>query len=271
MNRPDQIKALAKRLKAEDYSNELNKALTHSSYAESNENDNNSRFVYLGQFAFRGYVADLIYKFTPGTGTQLQHILGNLFKSEHLNTLFDRFGLEELIRYSGKFDPKAHRHIFVFGLLGFIHKYCPDDVKQILISRYFILPHKHLFSTANKSNDLQAQCNILSRILFQEPVFIDINRTENGLWQTTVSIKESVISCETSVSHRYSRQKTLKKALKQLSDDLNFIETTKPEFDPKQSRLEQIRNAKLQRQKEEKLRLRAEKEERKRTESLIKK
>lgn len=214
MNRPDQIKALAKRLKAEDYSNELNKALTHSSYTESNENDNNSRFVYLGQFAFRGYVADLIYKFTPGTGTQLQHILGNLFKSEHLNTLFDRFGLEELIRYSGKFDPKAHRHIFVFGLLGFIHKYCPDDVKQILISRYFILPHKHLFSAANKSNGLQAQCNILSRILFQEPVFIDINRTENGLWQTTVSVKESVISCETSVSHRYSRQKTLKKALK---------------------------------------------------------
>lgn len=271
MDRHEQIKILSKRLKADEHSNELNKALTHSSYTESDEDDNNSRFVYLGQFAFRGYVADLIYKFTPGTGTQLQHILGNLFKNEHLNIIYDSFHLEELIRYGGNFDAKAHRHIFVFGLLGFIHKYSPDELKQMLISRYFIIPNKHLFSQSSKSNDLQAQCNVISRILFQEPVFIEIVRNANGLWQTTVSIKESVIACETSVSHRYSRQKTLKKAFMQLADVLNFIETTRPEFDVNQSRLQQIRDAKFQQQKEELLRQRAEKEERKRTESLIKK
>ncbi|OQA01431.1 MAG: ribonuclease III [Bacteroidetes bacterium ADurb.Bin408] len=250
MDRHEQIKILSKRLKADEHSNELNKALTHSSYTESDENDNNSRFVYLGQFAFKGYVADLLYKFTPGTGTQLQHILGNLFKNEHLNTLYDSFRLEELIRYGRNFDAKAHRHIFVFGLLGFIHQYSPDELKQTVISRYFIIPNKHLFSHSDKSNDLQAQCNVISRILFQEPVFVEIVRNANGLWQTTVSIKDSVIACETSVSHRYSRLKTLKKAIKQLADDLYFIETTKPGFDAKQSLLQQIRNEKFQQQKE---------------------
>lgn len=81
MDRHEQIKIFAKCLKADEHSNELNKALTHSSYLDTAEEDNNSRFVILGQFAFRGYMAEIIYNFAPGTGTQLQHVLGNLFKN----------------------------------------------------------------------------------------------------------------------------------------------------------------------------------------------
>ena len=159
----------------------------------------------------------------------------------------------------------------MFGLLGFIQQYSPEDVKKAFVSRNFLLPNKHLFSPATHNNDFQAQCNTLARILYQEPVFVDFERNENGLWKTTVTRKDSVLACETSVSHRYSLQKTLKKALKTLADDMYFIETTRTEFDATQSRLSQLRDNKMQAQKEEKLRLRAEKEERKRTESRIKK
>jgi hypothetical protein len=271
MDRHEQIKALAKRLKAENHSNELNKALTHSSFPDISEENNNCRYIFLGQFAFKGFVADILYEYTPGSGTLLQHTLGNMFKNEHLHTLYDKLKLNEIIRCGAEFDHKKHKHIFVFGLLGFIHQYAPEEVNRQFVSCNFIIPNKHLFSHKSNNNDFQAQCNVLSRILFQEPVFIDIVQNEIGLWQTTVSVKDSIIACEISVSHRYSRQKTLKKALKQLADDAYFIETTRPEFDNRQSLLTQIRDEKFQQQKEEKLRLQAEKEERKRTENLIKK
>ncbi len=270
MDRHEQVKSLAKSLKAESHSNELNKALTHSSFPNAAEEDNNSRYVFLGQFAFRGYVADIIYKFMPGTGTQLQHLLGNMFKNELLASLYDKLLLSEVIRYGTSFEHEKHKHIFVFGLLGFIHQYAPEDIKRNFVSRNFIIPNKHLFSPTKQNNDFQAQCNVLARILFQKPVFVDIVRNQNELWKTTVTIQDAVLAAETSVSHRYSRQKALKKALKTLADDLYFIETTRPEFDAKESKLKQLHDTKLQAQKEEKLRLRAEKEERKRTESKIK-
>ena len=103
MDRHELLKTLAKRLKAEVYSNELNKALTHSSYPDTAEEDNNSRYVFLGQFAFKGYVAEIIYNFVPGTGTQIQHLLGNLFKNEHLHTLYDKLKLNELKRCGVEF------------------------------------------------------------------------------------------------------------------------------------------------------------------------
>ena len=271
MNRHEQIQLLAKRLKADKHSNELNKALTHSSYPNTAEVDNNSRFVFLGQFAFRGYMAEVIYNYGPGTGTQLQHLLGNMFKNEHLHTLYDKLKLNQLIRCGTEFEHIKHKHIFVFGLLGFIHQYAPEDVKRQFVSRNFILPNKNLFNPITKSNDFQAQCNVLARILYQEPVFVGIERNENELWKTTVTVKDAVLAVETSKSHRYSRQKALKKALINLADDMWFIETTRPEFDSKRSNLEQLRNEKIQAEKAEKLRIRAEKEERKRQENAIKK
>ena len=138
MDRPELIKTLAKRFKAEKFSNELNKALTHSSYPQTLEENNNSRFVFLGQFSFKGFVADILYEFTPGSGTELQHLLGNMFKNEHLNTMYDKLKLEALIRYGVEFDHRKHKHIFVYGLLGFIQQYSPVDVKRQFVSHNFI-------------------------------------------------------------------------------------------------------------------------------------
>lgn len=271
MNRPESIKTLANQLKATDHTNELNRALTHSSYTNGGSDNDNSRYVFLGQFAFRGYVAEIICNFAPGTGTQLQHILGNIFKNEQLITIYNHFKLEELIRYGDKFDHEVHRHIFVFGLLGFIHKFCSDETKQTFIRRNFILPNKHLFTTEMQSSDLLGQCNVIARMLFQETVFVETLKTENNAWKTTITVNKYEIVNETSVSYRYSQQKALKKALKQLAEDLEFIESGNPDFEARRSRIEDIQSEKFIKQKEEKLRLQAEKEERKRTENRIKK
>ncbi len=271
MNRPEIIKLLANQLKASDHTNELNHALTHSSYTDGGSDNDNSRYVFLGQFAFRGYVAEIIYNFAPGTGTQLQHILGNIFKNEHLLTIYNHFKLEKLIRYGDKFDHKTHRHIFVFGLLGFIYKFCSDETKVAFVRRHFILPNKHLFNTEMHGSDLLGQCNVIARMLFQETVFVETLKTEDNAWKTTVMVNTYEIATETSVSYRYSQQKTLKKALKQLAEDLEFIEKGNPDFEARRSRIEEIQSAQYQQQKEEKKRLQAEKEARKRTENILKK
>jgi hypothetical protein len=48
--------------------------LTHNSFSEKN----NSRYVFLGQFAFKGVVATWVFENIAGPGRELQHYLGNL-------------------------------------------------------------------------------------------------------------------------------------------------------------------------------------------------
>ena len=66
--------------------NHLLQALTHNSFSDKN----NSRYVFLGQFAFKGKVAEWIFDNVAGTGTQLQHFLGNIFSQKFLETYFDK-------------------------------------------------------------------------------------------------------------------------------------------------------------------------------------
>ena len=270
MNRHDLIKALATRLNAEKHYNELNCALTHSSF-NANSDTNNSRYIFLGEFAFRGYVATLLHRFVPGTGTQLQHILGNIFKNEHLNTLYEKFNLQNCIRHGEKFNHIQHRHIFVYGLLGFIQYFVPEEKKEQFVSHYFILPNKHLFEPSVKSSDFLAQCNILSHIVFQQAINVDIRRTTENVWQTTISVGDYVLAKETSVSHRYSRQKTAKKALKTLADDLQFFESLKPGYNEKISRMDQLRSERILQQKALYLHEVEQKQKRKQIENQLKK
>lgn len=68
----------------------LRNALTHSSfYDDKNQDKGNCRLVFLGMFGFKGREAMLLQKYYAGTGTQLQHTLGNLFTNERLIRLFD--------------------------------------------------------------------------------------------------------------------------------------------------------------------------------------
>ena len=70
----------------------MREVLTHDSFYEAagdakgpgNIRQGNSRYVFAGMTVFKGQVAEILFKFFSGSGTQLQHILGNLFKNDYL-------------------------------------------------------------------------------------------------------------------------------------------------------------------------------------------
>lgn len=58
------------------------------------KNPGNSRYVFLGMYGFRGYLAGLINTYVSGNGKQLQHYLGNVFSNDRLAAIADELGLE---------------------------------------------------------------------------------------------------------------------------------------------------------------------------------
>lgn len=272
MNRPNKIRFLARMFNLETEHQQLNIALTHRSFYKNGKDEkSNSRFVFIGMFAFKGEVASYMSQFVPGTGMQLQHALGNLFRNETLLKIFDSFRLKEVIRYGNDFDAENHTHIFVYAFLGFLYKYLSDNDLNKFISQNIILPNYKFIDFSGKSKDLEAQCNVIAKILFGCKVKTETEKWNEKEFVTTVSISEYIVSKETAGGYRYSRTKSLKKTLKKLSEDMFFIESQKPDFMLKINRIEQLQEEKIKHQKEEKLRLQAEKEERKRQENAIKK
>ena len=86
---------------------ELQKALTHSSFYENLEEPNasvGSRYIFLGQYGFKGKVATYLFTWVSGRGTQLQHFLGNLFKNSILDHFFDEYALCDIARAGENFE-----------------------------------------------------------------------------------------------------------------------------------------------------------------------
>lgn len=272
MNRPDKVRQLARLVCAEKDIQQLNVALTHASYYKTEQPEkSNNRFVFTGMFAFKGEVAATMNRFVPGTGMQLQHALGNIFRNENLTRIYDNFGLKNLIRYGNDFDAEKHTHIFVYAFLGFVFQHTPPEELSRFISRHIILPNYRLLDFSSKSKDLEAQCNVISRILFGNVVKVNTAKLSEKQFETRVSIDSYVISCEIAGGYRYSRTKSLKKALKSLLEDMFFVESQNPEFLLRIKKIEQMQEEKMKQMKEEKLRQQAEKEERKRKENILKK
>lgn len=272
MNRPDKVRQLARLVYAEKDHQQLNIALTHGSYYSREQPEkSNSRYVFAGMFAFKGEVAATMSRFVPGTGMQLQHALGNIFKNENLVRIYETFGLESVIRYGNDFDVAKHTHIFVYALLGFVFQHTPPEELSQFISRYIILPNYRLLDFTSKSKDLEAQCNVISRILFGKTIKVTTGKLNEKQFETRVSIDEYAVSLETAGGYRYSRAKSLKKALKSLLDDIYFIETQKPDFLLRINKIEELQEEKMKQKKEAKLRIQAEKEERKRKENILRK
>jgi hypothetical protein len=241
------------KLKTETPVSELKRALTHKNFYKNENGKHNSRYVFCGMYAFKGLVAEILYGWFPLEGTQLQHTLGNLFKNENLDRIFAYYDLDKLIRHGLEFDTSRHRHIFVFGLLGYLHVHAPEEVKKEFIRQHFILPYPHFFMSESKRQDLEAQCNVFSRMLYGKTLRIRSRQIENKHWQTTVSVNDSTLAEEESVSYRYSRTKTWKNALIVLSERLQQAYQQSENYELRQQWMEDIRQQKTEQEKEAKL------------------
>jgi hypothetical protein len=196
------------------FSTKIREALTHYSFYENAENKGNSRYVFAGMYAFKGKVAEILYKYFSGSGTHLQHTLGNLFQNENLHKLFDELELMKLVRADNKFDVKKHKHIFVYGLLGCLYME-GDDVKIELFIRKFFFKDNIIFQKhKTKNKNYWGQLNDFTKQMFDKPALITVEK-KGELFYSKIRIKDGETIAEaSSKSYRYSRKKAMKLAMK---------------------------------------------------------
>ena len=255
----EQIKQLAKHLNAENKYGKLQQALTHKSfYSRENEKKGNSKYVFLGMYAFKGKTAGLLYKYFSASGTQLQHFLGNLFKNKQLENIFDKYNLSELIRYGNNFDTEKHKHIFVYALLGFIIENCDKKTIKDFIFSNFLSGKEHLLPGSFNKTGIIAQCNYFAKILYKQKIQITIKGKKDTGYTVNVLAGSRLISKAESKSYKYARKKALKNALKKMSNTLaqKYFTTETYKYNKKiltEKQLiekEHIRNTKIQKHQE---------------------
>ena len=193
---------------------QVREVLTHGSFYEK-EGQGNGRYVFAGQYVFRGQVAQILYDWFGGSGTQLQHILGNLFRNERLARLFDLWHLKPLVRAGEKFDINAHKHIFVYAICGHVSQLSNEDLRNWFIFKYILNEETHyLFSHRRLNRDLLAQADSLARQVYGCRLVLQMSQSEEGLHVASAVLADGSTVCRAmSKSWRYARTKAVKTAL----------------------------------------------------------
>ena len=231
----------------------LREVLTHSSFCEKEGKGNgrssesrqtridgpvvrdegkaNSRYVFAGMFVFKGMVAQVLYRYYIGEGTRLQHVLGNLFCNERLERMFDELKLRQFVRAGEKFDIKAHKHVFVYAIFGYVTT-LDEDIRNWFIAKY-ILNEKseHLFLHKKRNANLLAQADAMVRKTDGRRLTLEMEETAEGLHRAKAVLSDGTVLCEAvSKSWRYARTKATKLALNMLATPFRKEMLSNPEY-----------------------------------------
>lgn len=192
-----------------------------SSQVSRDEGKGNSRLVFAGMFVFRGMVAEVLFRYFPAEGTQLQHILGNLFRQERLERMYEEQRLEQYVRAGERFDISKHRHIFVYALFGYVST-LGEDLRQWFISRYILNKESsYLFHHRTQNRDLLAQADYLAQQTKGLRLTIETIQQDDGLYSAKALLSDGMVLVEaTSKSYRYARTKAVKQAIDILAKPL---------------------------------------------------
>ncbi len=201
----------------------LKKALTHSSFYTDIEKCISDKYIFLGMYAFKGKLAEVICKYVPLTGTQLQHYLGNLFTNKQLEKIFTHYRLDRIVRYGKHFDVANKHHIFVYALLGFMNEFAEVNQLNRFIYRHFLQNSDHLRPNQSKTNNK----NLYSKLLFlidmyyhQMPQIATWNKNKTFYYKVVVGTEWTIE--EQGSSPKIAQQKCIKKALQQITNELNL-------------------------------------------------
>jgi hypothetical protein len=210
---------------------QLREVLTHSSFYDKPDKGN-SRYVFEGMFAFKGLVADVLFRYYSGEGTQLQHILGNLFRKEQLERMFDEWRLRQFARVGDKFDIGTHKHIFVYAIFGYVST-LDENTRNWFISKYIINSKDaaHLLSHRKRNRNLLAQADDIVRHTDGRRLTLEMEITDDGLHRAKAVLSDGMVLCETvSKSWRYARTKVTKLAFEILAMPSRKYMLSNPEY-----------------------------------------
>jgi len=231
----------------------LREVLTHSSFYEKEGKGNgrssesrqarldgrvakdegkaNSRYVFAGMFVFKGMVAQVLYRYFTGEGTRLQHVLGNLFRNERLERLFDELKLKQFVRAGEKFDIKSHKHIFVYAIFGYVTT-LDEDIRNWFIAKYILNEEsEHLFQHKKRNVNLLAQADAMVRRTDGRRLTLQMEETEEGLHRAKAMLSDGSMLCQAeSKSWRYARTKATKLALNLLATPFRKELLSNPDY-----------------------------------------
>ncbi len=226
----DHYSTLSFTVAAIDKHHALKKALTHYSFYANEEDAKNaesSKFIFLGMYAFKGKVAEVMRKYIPLTGKQLQHYLGNVFKNKQLNYIYNKYHLERCVRYGNDFVLEQHRHVFVYALLGFVYQHAEEKHLLRFIYSNFLASTEHLMPGKSKSVDIWSQCLYVSKMFYNELPTLKIEENA-GEYICHVMINEQSIAQHKSKSKTYARKKAIKNALLHIVEQQNRMWDNNP-------------------------------------------
>lgn len=207
----------AKLLIQHQYSHLLKIALTHSSY--NTKSKNGSRYIFLGQTEFKGKTARILFEYVSGSGTQLQHYLGNLFKNKHLDIIYKYYNLDDYIRYGESFKAQDHRHIFTYALLGCLSDIMTDENLKKFIYQWFIDNSSHLLPNTNpQQKDYKSQCIVLCKQVYSNKPKIIIEKKE-AIYVAKVVVNGKTLSQVETKSYVYVQKKAWKQALRTIAEE----------------------------------------------------
>ena len=208
----------------------LREVLTHSSFYEQ-DGKGNSRYVFAGMFVFKGMVAQVLYRYFTGEGTRLQHVLGNLFRNERLERMFDELKLKPFVRAGEKFDIKSHKHIFVYAIFGYVTT-LDEDIRNWFIAKYILNEEsEHLFLHKKRNANLLAQADAMVRRTDGRRLTLQMEVTEEGLNRAKAVLSDGTVLCEAeSKSWRYARTKATKLALNMLATPFRKEMLSNPDY-----------------------------------------
>lgn len=210
--------------------NRLREVLTHSSFYEA-EGKGNSRYVFAGMYVFKGQVGEVLYRYFPGEGTHMQHVLGNLFRTERLTRWFDEWRLCPFVRAGEKFDIAAHKHIFVYAILGYVST-LDEKLRHWFMFKYVLNDETtHLLNHRSRNRDLLAQADDIVRQNDGRRLTLTMEVTDEGLHKAEAVLSDGTVLCEAvSKSWRYARTKATKQALNLLAMPSRRFLLSNPEY-----------------------------------------
>jgi hypothetical protein len=207
------IENLLNRYKIPYDKNNIIKVITHNSFSDLN---NNSRYVFYGQFALKGKIADWIFNNIAGTGTQLQHFIGNVTSQKRIETYFDKWKINK-IRIAENINIESQKHIFVYAVLGYIFENATKTQIEKFIFHELIKTADHLLPQNYKHKNRWDQFMFLSKLHLDCKPKLIATMDENKYNQITILVNNEMYASHHSISYKYAKKKCVNEAIKKLT------------------------------------------------------
>ncbi len=250
----------------EDRHQDLKRALTHSSFYKKSENAESEKLIFLGMYAFKGKVAEVLRKYIPLSGKQLQHYLGNIFKHNELEKIYSHYHLDRMVRYGKDFPIADKHHLFVYALLGFMVEFAEEKHLLRFIYRNFLATTEHLLPTKKANKDLRSQFIYLANMYYaKSPIFSEIK--EENQYYCTVLIEEEIVAEGKGKNLKTVWKSCLRNAVQKIGDILEKERAEDPIKQEIERKLKKVEAERIAKEKTENLKKYKEKQK-KRSEEI---